>query len=385
MGSLKINSLITNTFIVLLSILISIWSFEIYLILKDPKPLEDWDSRTAVEVAEDISNLQEKIKFLIPPFYFIDSYKNSIKRDLDGIFPVGGMENFSTIMCNETGKFNKFFSDNYGLNNSNSAYSKNSKTILLGDSFAFGACVNENETLAYYLKDLNILNLSYSGNGPLLELKTLVDVQESISGSLDNFIYLYFEGNDFENLKDELKSKHLRSYLNCESVIDCRVSSKAIPNINYLKRSVYESIRNEFYVNEKSSILNNLSLQKIKSFLLARNLRERLNLRFNPHHLKSFEWNWAEYEIIISLLSNYADESEANKIFVYIPDKLRLSSKFNYHKQDVINLANNYDFKVVDLEPHIYKDKYIFNEFGFGHLSPEGYAFLSSLIKKEGF
>lgn len=385
MGNQKLNSPALYVFILLLSILISIWCFEIYLILKDPKPLEDWDSRTAIEVAEDANNSQEKIKFLIPPFYFIHSYKNSVKRDLEGIFPVGGMENFSTIMCNETGKFNKFFSDNYGLNNSNQAYLKENKTILLGDSFAFGACVNENETLAYFLKDLNILNLSYSGNGPLLELKTLVDTQESISGSLENFIYLYFEGNDFENLKDELQSKHLRSYLKCESVLNCEVSGKAIPNINYLKKRVYESISNKFYENENSSKLNNLSFEKIKSFLLARNLRERLNLRFRPHHLKSFEWNWAEYEIIISLLSDYADDNEANKIFVYIPDKLRLSSKFNYHKQDVINLAKHYDFRVVDLEPYIYKDKYIFNEYGFGHLSPKGYAFLSSLIKKESF
>ena len=85
-------------------------------------------------------------------------------------------------MCNENGYFNSYFSDRYGFNNNNEIYSKNKiSNIILGDSFIHGACVNNQDNVISnlkknnYFKDREILNLGYSGNGPLLTYATLIE------------------------------------------------------------------------------------------------------------------------------------------------------------------------------------------------------------------
>ena len=47
----------------------------------------------------------------------------------------------------------------------------------MGDSFGHGACVNTNKSIAGQLNKDNIstLNISYSGNGPLKTLGSLIE------------------------------------------------------------------------------------------------------------------------------------------------------------------------------------------------------------------
>lgn len=43
--------------------------------------------------------------------------------------------------------------------------------LLVGDSFAHGNCVNENDTIARNIKKLSkkvLINIGYAGSGPLL-------------------------------------------------------------------------------------------------------------------------------------------------------------------------------------------------------------------------
>ena len=83
-------------------------------------------------------------------------------------------------MCNESGYYNNYISDRFGFNNDDKIYEKKEiHSVFIGDSFLHGACVNNKDNLisnlssTKFFKEKNILNLGYSGNGPLLNLATL--------------------------------------------------------------------------------------------------------------------------------------------------------------------------------------------------------------------
>ena len=85
--------------------------------------------------------------------------------------------------------------------------------MLIGDSFAHGACVNRPDDIGSVLRrlsDQSVLNLSYNGNGPLIEYATL---KEYFLPNVKNILWIYFEGNDLNDLKNELNSNILRKYL----------------------------------------------------------------------------------------------------------------------------------------------------------------------------
>ena len=67
----------------------------------------------------------------------------------DKITYLSGVSNIKTILCNESGEYAYFDSDKYGFNNKNQIYDSNKiDSVLLGDSFTMGACVDPKDNLA---------------------------------------------------------------------------------------------------------------------------------------------------------------------------------------------------------------------------------------------
>ena len=92
--------------------------------------------------------------------------------------------------------------------------------ILIGDSYAEGACVDEPYDIASNLgKNSNVLNLGRGGSGPLFqfglinELFRLTDLKEITLKDGFDLVWIIFTGNDLKNLAEERQTK-LSSYLN---------------------------------------------------------------------------------------------------------------------------------------------------------------------------
>ena len=86
---------------------------------------------------------------------------------------------------------------------------------MIGDSWIHGACVQEHETISANMREnkLDIINLAYSGNGPLLELATLIEYINLFKPK--KIIWFYYE-NDLRELMLEKKSEILINYLDKE-------------------------------------------------------------------------------------------------------------------------------------------------------------------------
>ena len=89
---------------------------------------------------------------------------------------MSGISNSKTINCNENGYFSVHKSDRYGFNNPDSEWDEeNIEYLLVGDSFAYGACVNPPDDISNVLNFIEQKNLkhTYGGNGPLIEYASL--------------------------------------------------------------------------------------------------------------------------------------------------------------------------------------------------------------------
>ena len=119
----------------------------------------------------ELKKKNSEIKLYVPPIKLIN--------DSDTTFPLTSISNVETISCNENGFFPIYLSDRYGFNNPDIEWDKDDlEFLIVGDSFAHGDCVNEQDSLSGQLRSIvnsndSTISLGHSGNGPLLEFASL--------------------------------------------------------------------------------------------------------------------------------------------------------------------------------------------------------------------
>ena len=209
-----------------ISLIISIYLFEGYLTFKKQrldnhsyKPLlkkrlyenqtgNKWDRRKKIEIYNELIKINKKVVVNAAP-------SNYLSKNNYSIFPLAGISNSKTIYCNENGNYSIYQSDRYGFNNPDWEWDKKKiEYLLVGDSYAHGACVNRPNDISSVLRNLSnksVLNLGQGGNGPLIEYATL---REYLNTNVKKVLWIYYEGNDLINLINEKDNKFLINYLN---------------------------------------------------------------------------------------------------------------------------------------------------------------------------
>ena len=209
-----------------ISLIISIYLFEGYLTFKkqhlnnftyktllkkrlyENQTGNKWDRRKKIEIYNELIKINKKVVVNAGP-------SNYLSKNNYSIFPLSGISNSKTIYCNENGNYSIYQSDRYGFNNPNWEWDKKKiEYLLVGDSYAHGACVNRPNDISSVLRNLSnksVLNLGQGGNGPLIEYATL---REYLNTNVKKVLWIYYEGNDLQNLIKEKNNKFLINYLN---------------------------------------------------------------------------------------------------------------------------------------------------------------------------
>jgi hypothetical protein len=111
-----------------------------------------------------------------------------------GIMPLGGSSNLPTFSCNEGGFWPIEKTDRYGFNNDDTIWDRKERRILLiGDSYAAGACVHQKGSVAGHLLQMGYAaaSLGVGGNGPLIELASFREYARSFHPEV--VVWFYFD------------------------------------------------------------------------------------------------------------------------------------------------------------------------------------------------
>ena len=147
--------------IIIISVLLSLYLFEAFLnyqknetsklnLKKElllAKKNKVYDERTIEQYYRYMSSKNKNVSVAFYPNYFLR--ENSIFQ------PLSGVSNSLTIICNENGYISTYLSDRFGFNNPDEEWDGvEVEYLIIGDSFAHGACVNRPNDIASILRNL---------------------------------------------------------------------------------------------------------------------------------------------------------------------------------------------------------------------------------------
>lgn len=179
----------------------------------------DYDTRNRLEFITDLRRRgTQAVLTMAPDWLFTSDSNGGLKSAISiggvEVHPLGGIANKLTVLCNETGSWVTFQSDEHGFNNPKGLWqSRRLDIAAVGDSYTQGECVSADKNFVDLIRERYsaTLNLGMRGSGPLLELATIREFLPTFKPKI--VLWFYYEGNDLTNLQVEQKSNLLKRYL----------------------------------------------------------------------------------------------------------------------------------------------------------------------------
>ena len=364
--------------IILVSAFTALYLFEIYITfnqikskdqrikkqinIKQKKFMEKtgdkFDIRSRYEIYSDLKREDSNIQ--------VTFHSSDIMTEKNNIFSFAGISKSKTINCNENGYYSIYESDRYGFNNPDKEWDqKKIEFFLIGDSHTHGSCVNRPNDIASVLRTLSkkpALNLGYSGWGPLIQYAIL---REYLISDVQNILWIYFEGNDLDDLTSDLGNDLLRKYLE-NSDFSQNLKKRQNEIDDFAKRYIFQ----EFHAEKKK-----INIDLIKFFKLQ-NVRRDITKNFKKKEQKKPPIT--EFKKILSLVQQLAEENNSNLYFVYLPEYRRYKNNYDHPQYIAIkNIVNELDIPFIDIHQQVFKKEQnpliLFPFELFGHFTEEGY------------
>jgi lysophospholipase L1-like esterase len=382
---------IQNVLLVVISIILVLYFLEILLTIAKINSTKDIEKKELTKITEKLGG---KFRNKYDEYFYQKKNNqklliavNAAYRDLNffsNYLPLGSISNTELLHCNENGYYSKYQSDKFGFNNN---YNWNDEInifeyVLLGDSYVHGACVNYKDTITGNLQKLasgKVVNLGMSGTGPLLQFATLKEFSKIIKTK--KYIWFFYDGNDFENLNEELKNSILLQYLNNENF------TQNILNNQNKSDMILKSILND----EIAIRINNTKIKKnnFQKLITLHNLIRLKNsfVRQIKKEKINKEFLLAKYEEILKKSLKIIKQQDAELILVYIPKAsvfVKNNTKNSY--QEINNIAAKNNIPLLNLEKMI-KDNYrqpleLFPNLSRSevHFNELGYKFIAEIV-----
>ncbi len=371
-----INEKLREYFLIsIISFIIGIYVFEIGILLidRDKNKIKiykeltgnNYDERSKVEVYNDLSKFDKNITVTVHHDFFLRN--NNFE---DHLFPLSGISNRRTIYCNENGYYSIYQSDRYGFNNPDYEWDQSKiEYLLVGDSFAHGACVNRPYDIASQLRKLSkksVINLGYGGNGPLIELAS---IKEYLTPNVKKVIWIYFK-NDINDLEKELSNKVLIKYITDSNYKqNLKLKQNEIDKIK--KNLILDAIENKSYI---SKIIKIIKLENTRTLIY----------NFTPVKYKPEPKIQSEFREIIKSAKKITELNNSEFYFVYLPSYNRYKYNQLTGYEAVKKIIQDLNITFIDLDVELFsKEKNPLIYFPFGtssHYNIDGYEKISEII-----
>lgn len=309
--------------------------------------------------------------------------KNIIKyseNDLEPInFPLSGSPSQETIYCQEDNGLTSFMSDRFGFRNSNELWDAGDIAILLlGDSFAQGACVkNSIQDILNTKYSTRTLSLGQGGNGPLTSFAVNKEFNEVFSASHSYYLIYY---NDFSReVGHELAIDFERELAN-------KTLIKTLTDKDYLQDYFIESnLANlsEFYAKLNNSILETTISKNVNTAVNILGLRPLARFAYSISSLRAGDLRFlspVDSKMFIKTLRAFDAINSMNITFVLLPNKRCLNNNYEsaIYLKEQFKLTGIQSTQFLDLSKSSCKEE-LFAKSGV-HFNQLGYETLSHLI-----
>lgn len=260
------------------------------------------------------------------------------------IVPFGGISGVRTVLCNESGYWATYLSDDHGFNNPPGLWSHETWDIVaVGDSFAHGNCVNPGNTITdvIRLRRPKTINLGIGGNGPLIELAMIKEYLRAKRPR--TVLWIYYENNDLQDLIKERESEILVNYLNGNFSQNLVGKQSEIDRV--LRELVDRAIEQERKLTWRYS-------GPVKMATLS-SIRATLGMASGQID-GDVDIDDLLFEQILTEAKRFVQSWGGEVIFVYLPGLGRFSglalNKYAQHRDAVLRSVKAQDIRIVDIQ-----------------------------------
>ena len=387
------KNLRNNLFFSFVIFVLSIYSLEKYLqfynnknfeiesrINKAKKLNKNYDDRSKLEIVQDLRKEIGKAAPTYHPSNFLYKFnKEEIKKINKKFFlPLTGQSNIQTVYNNENGKYCIYKSDRYGFNNPDYIWDEEKIDIaLIGDSYTHGSAVDQGLDIAGQLRILmnkNVLNLGVGGSGPLIQLSVFSEYIKKIKPK--KVIWIFYLGNDFENLNFEKNYPIFLEYL-----------YKNLDQNLIQRQSEIDS-----WLSLLFSKLEKEKMNKKRSFLTLPAVRNLIHKSLVTKDIQKIKEEFLDVDLLDKILikvKNDIDSWGGELIFVNMVgyNELIIKNKFNNKKKIKLKeVLNKNKIPMIDIENFLKKKKELISLFPLqmegGHYTAEGYHYIANRISE---
>jgi len=340
-----------------------------------------FDTRTLLEVIDDLQTKGIEAYPIVPPSLVVDF--NGIGKSNPGLFSLGGVSRKATVYCNECGEYAIYMSDEHGFNNPPGIWPQKPKLVLIGDSFAHGACVAPGEDIAGQLRKsgFNALNLGMGGSGPLIELGIMKEYVEFLKPEF--VLWMYFEGNDLQEIIREKTSFFARYYS------DDSFSQNLMHRQAEIDSALVEFIQ-KYKQKERERLEEEKGRQKRKwsGVIKLEAIRARLSqLSAQPPRQDYPSPPDSMFEAILAKARRKTSSWAGKLYFVYLPEYNRYARPVNHddfhQRREVLTIVGKLGIPLIDMHEVFLTQPDPLSLFPFrlyGHYTAQGYYLVAETI-----
>ena len=346
-------------------------------------------------------NEEKKLKNIYPSFRLSintlnknENISNFLKKKIvkKEKIPFRGPINKYSLGDNEDGIRELISNDKYGFKNHNEVYKKKIDIMIIGDSFAEGIPFDNQNSVSGFINansSLNSVNYGVSGTGPLNSLGVLSEYGKFLKPK--NIYYLFYEGNDLNDLLDE-KETFLINYIDNTFSQNLYHSNDQVIKFLEEYESLFFSIlpsmiskaekNTNYEINNDKRFIENfidvIELQNLKRVILPR----------DAFYFKNEKLDYLLFEKSIVEMKNRANSWGGKFYFVFLPSWTRYNNFFSlsdkYKKKNISKIMENNEIKFIDMD-EVFKNNQIdnlnlFNLGIYGHYTKKGYQLIASTI-----
>ena len=295
----------------------------------------DFDTREPSQVLTDLRKQGVEAVPAVFPRYLLkkhddESMKSAI--DVNGleVIPLAGISDTLTVLCNQSGQYVTYKSDEHGFHNPKGIWQSGRLDIAaLGKSFTQGFCVPSDKNFVALIRQRHpaTLNLGMATHGPLFMLAALEEYLPLFTPKV--VLWFYVEGNHILYLRHEKKSPLLMRYLAHDFTQGLRERQRDIDKalIDYVEKE---------QIKQQSERLNSTSnggngLRPLLQIIKLPALRQRLGLVYGTssqsvEELADLESNMNLFRDILSQAKLRVGGWGGTLYFIYLPDWARYAN-----------------------------------------------------------